>query len=135
MNAGWNIVTFSICKIIQDVLQIDTNLSDQLKITVNVQVFCPTSLLTHTRNAISPGKEMIMSTGSQMLPGVPSKQLSSRHQKTENFQRNRNKCLHLNSVRTCIYRTHAHKNFSVNLIFPARKCNFKSLMLLFIMQL
>ena len=75
-NAGWNTLLFSICKIIQDVSQIYTNLSDQLKISVNVQVFCPTSLrlLTHTRNAISPGKEMIMSTGSQMLPGVPSKQ-------------------------------------------------------------
>ena len=41
-NAGWNTLPFSICKIIQDVSQIDTNLSDQLKISV--QVFCPTSL-------------------------------------------------------------------------------------------
>ena len=42
-NAGWNTLPFSICKIIQDVSQIDTNLSDQLKISV--QVFCPTCLL------------------------------------------------------------------------------------------
>ena len=42
-NAGWNTLPFSICKIIQDFSQINTNLSDQLKISV--QVFCPTCLL------------------------------------------------------------------------------------------
>ena len=53
-NAGWNTLPFSICKIIQDVSQIDTNLSDQLKISV--QVFCPTSLLNPYEKRYIPWK-------------------------------------------------------------------------------
>ena len=53
-NAGWNTLPFSICKIIQDVSQIDTNLSDQLKISV--QVFCPTCLLNPYEKRNTPWK-------------------------------------------------------------------------------
>ena len=42
MNADWSTLPFLICKFIQEDLEIDTNLSAQLKISV--QVFCPTSL-------------------------------------------------------------------------------------------
>ena len=94
--------------------------------------------LTHTRNAIFPGKGMITSTGSQMLPGTIKAivELAPKNRKLSK------KSKQLLASKFCqnvhIQNTHTHtqkKNFSVNLIFPAWKCNFKRLMLLFIMQL
>ena len=118
-NAGWNTLPFSICKIIQDVSQIDTNLSDQLKISV--QVFCSTSLQNpYEKRYIYWKRNDNLYWEDRCCSGFHQSNCGAG---TENFQRNRNKCLHLNSVRTCIYRTHAKKNFLVNLIFAARKCN------------
>ena len=102
INADWSTLPFLICKFIQEVLGIDINLSAQLKISV--KYFVQQVFKTHTRNTISPGKEMIMWTGRQMLLRVTSKQLWSWHQKPKTFKEfETHACIWILLERACIY--------------------------------
>ena len=103
----WSTLPFLICKLIQEVSETDIILSAQLKISV--QVFCPTSLLNPYEKRYIPWK------GNDNVYWKPD--VARYHQsncragtkKPKSFKEIETKCLHLNSVRTCIYRTHAKK--------------------------
>ena len=105
MNADWSTLPFLICKFIQEVSETDINLSAQLKISV--QVFCPTSLQNPYEKHYFPWKGNDNVYWKTDVAQGTIKAIVELAPKTENFQRIRNTCLHLNSVRTCMYRTHA----------------------------